>query len=98
MRSSACSACELREPRLLIQDPGATMTQTLQIEREGGVARVWLNRPDVRNAFNETVIGEIASTFTGFANDESLRAVVLGGRGKSFCAGADLAWMRAMAD
>jgi methylglutaconyl-CoA hydratase len=74
------------------------MTQTLQIEREGGVARVWLNRPDVRNAFNETVIGEIASTFTGFANDESLRAVVLGGRGKSFCAGADLAWMRAMAD
>ena len=74
------------------------MTQTLQIEREGGVARVWLNRPDVRNAFNETVIGEIASTFTGFANDDGLRAVVLGGRGKSFCAGADLAWMRAMAD
>ena len=74
------------------------MTSTLQIEREAGIARVWLNRPEVRNAFNDAVIAELAQAFAGFAADASLRAVVLGGHGKAFCAGADLAWMRAMAD
>jgi len=74
------------------------MTQTLQIDRAGPVARVFLNRPEVRNAFNDAVISELAQAFAGFAADESLRAVVLGGHGKAFCAGADLAWMRAMAD
>jgi methylglutaconyl-CoA hydratase len=74
------------------------MTQTLELHREGAVARVWLNRPEVRNAFNEAVIAELTATFHGFAADASLRAVVLGGRGKAFCAGADLSWMRAMAD
>ncbi len=70
----------------------------LDITRDGAVARVFLNRPEVRNAFNEGVIAELTQAFTGFAADESLRAVVLGGHGKAFCAGADLAWMRAMAD
>lgn len=74
------------------------MSTTLQIERQGGVARVWLNRPDVRNAFNESVIAELGATFAAFHDDATLRAVVLGGRGKAFCAGADLGWMRAMAD
>jgi len=74
------------------------MTQTLQIDRAGPVARVFLNRPEVRNAFNDAVIAELAQAFAGFAADASLRAVVLGGHGKAFCAGADLAWMRAMAD
>jgi methylglutaconyl-CoA hydratase len=74
------------------------MTHTLQIEREGGVARVWLNRPDVRNAFNESVIAELGAAFAAFHDDAALRVVVLGGRGKAFCAGADLSWMRAMAD
>jgi methylglutaconyl-CoA hydratase len=75
------------------------MTQTtLQIDRAGPVARVFLNRPDVRNAFNDAVIAELAQAFAGFAADASLRAVVLGAHGKAFCAGADLAWMRAMAD
>jgi methylglutaconyl-CoA hydratase len=69
----------------------------LEIERAGHVARVWLNRPDVRNAFNEGVIVELAAAFAGFAADASLRAIVLGGRGKAFCAGADLSWMRKMA-
>jgi methylglutaconyl-CoA hydratase len=59
---------------------------------------VFLNRPDVRNAFNDGVIAELTQAFTGFASDDSLRAVVLGGHGKAFCAGADLSWMRAMAD
>jgi methylglutaconyl-CoA hydratase len=73
------------------------MTTTLQIEREGGVARVWLNRPDVRNAFNDSVIAELRATFETLGADASLRAIVLGGRGKAFCAGADLGWMREMA-
>jgi methylglutaconyl-CoA hydratase len=74
------------------------MTATLQISRAGPVARVFLNRPDVRNAFNDSVIAELGAAFAGFAADASLRAVVLGGHGKAFCAGADLSWMRAMAD
>ena len=74
------------------------MTSTLQIERDGPVVRVWLNRPEVRNAFNEGVIAELGVAFTAFAVDDDLRAIVLGGHGKAFCAGADLSWMRAMAD
>ena len=74
------------------------MTDTLQISRAGPVARVFLNRPDVRNAFNDGVIAELTAAFAGFAADDTLRAVVLGGHGKAFCAGADLSWMRAMAD
>ncbi len=73
------------------------MSETLQIEREGHVARVWLNRPDVRNAFNDGVIAELRSSFDALAADTSLRAIVLGGRGKAFCAGADLSWMKTMA-
>lgn len=60
------------------------------------VARLFLNRPDVRNAFNDAVIAELGAAFAAFADDPDLRCVVLGGHGKAFCAGADLAWMRAM--
>jgi methylglutaconyl-CoA hydratase len=73
-------------------------TTTLDIQRPTPhVARVWLNRPDVRNAFNDGVIAELTQVFTDLASDDALRAIVLGGHGKAFCAGADLAWMRAMA-
>jgi len=73
--------------------------QTLDVQRgDGGVARVFFNRPEVRNAFNDAVIAELTGVFTDFSRDATLRAVVLGGHGKAFCAGADLAWMRAMAD
>jgi methylglutaconyl-CoA hydratase len=61
------------------------------------VAEVWLNRPDVRNAFNEDMIAALASSFAGLAQEPDLRVIVLGARGKAFCAGADLHWMRAMA-
>ncbi len=71
---------------------------TLEITREGAVARVFLNRPGVRNAFNSAVIGELCQAFATLAEDEGVRAIVLGGHGKAFCAGADLNWMRAMAD
>ena len=74
------------------------MTTTLDIRRPTPfVAEVWLNRPEVRNAFNDGVIAELTAAFEGFAQDTELRAVVLAGHGKAFCAGADLSWMRAMA-
>ncbi|MGY4830912.1 enoyl-CoA hydratase/isomerase family protein [Sphaerotilaceae bacterium SBD11-9] len=71
---------------------------TLDIQRQGPVAKVFLNRPDVRNAFNDEVIAELTQAFNELGADASLRAIVLGGHGKAFCAGADLSWMRAMAD
>ncbi|KAB2870598.1 MAG: enoyl-CoA hydratase/isomerase family protein [Ideonella sp.] len=73
------------------------MTSTLDIQRRDGVARVWLNRPDVRNAFNDAVVAELDAAFRELGADASLRAIVLGGHGKAFCAGGDLNWMRAMA-
>jgi len=72
---------------------------TLQLVRPSAhVAEVWLNRPDVRNAFNDEVIAELTQTFEQLAAQPELRVVLLSGRGKAFCAGADLNWMRAMAD
>jgi len=73
------------------------MTATLKIARQGAVARVTLNRPDMRNAFNEAVIAELTAAFAELGQDPTLRAVVLAGEGKAFCAGADLNWMKAMA-
>ncbi|MBT9489167.1 MAG: enoyl-CoA hydratase/isomerase family protein [Rubrivivax sp.] len=70
---------------------------TLDIQIHGPVARVFLNRPEVRNAFNDGVIAELTATFTQLGADKTLRAIVLGGHGKAFCAGADLSWMRTMA-
>ena len=67
----------------------------LTVDREGGVARVWLDRPERRNAFDAELIEALLAAFTSFAADEALRAVVVAGRGPAFCAGADLAWMRA---
>ena len=70
---------------------------TLDIQIEGRVAKVFLNRPEVRNAFNDGVITELAETFTRLGQDPGVRAIVLGGHGKAFCAGADLNWMKSMA-
>jgi methylglutaconyl-CoA hydratase len=71
---------------------------TLDIQRTvPHVARVWLARPDVRNAFNDSAIAELAQAFAALGQDPDLRAIVLGGRGKAFCAGADLSWMKKMA-
>jgi methylglutaconyl-CoA hydratase len=65
--------------------------------RGGAVARVTLNRPDVHNAFNAPLIGELRAVFAALAREEpgDLRAVVIAGAGPSFCAGADIAWMQA---
>ena len=73
------------------------MTSPLLITRHGHTARVTLNRPDVRNAFNAELIAELTGAFTTLGQDASLRAIVLAAEGKAFCAGADLNWMKAMA-
>jgi len=70
------------------------MSNVLRIERSGAVGRVWLDRPDVRNALNGVLIRDLAAAFAAFAADAGVRAIVLGGSGKAFCAGADLAFMR----
>jgi methylglutaconyl-CoA hydratase len=59
-----------------------------------GLATVTLNRPEVHNAFNETLVAELSASLGDLAADERVRAVVLAGEGRSFCAGADLDWMR----
>jgi len=71
---------------------------TIEINTEHGVAVLWLNRPEVRNAFNETMIAELAAAFAELDADPAVRAVVLAGRGKVFCAGADLNWMKRMGE
>lgn len=72
--------------------------QNIAVEREGRLAKVILNRPEVRNAFNELTIAELTAVFATLGNDAETRAIVLSGRGLSFCAGADLNWMKKMAD
>ena len=71
---------------------------TIEVHAEHGVAVLWLNRPEVRNAFNETMIGELTAAFAALDDDPAVRAVVLAGRGKVFCAGADLNWMKRMGE
>jgi methylglutaconyl-CoA hydratase len=70
----------------------------LLVSTQGHVARITLNRPDVRNAFNDEVIAELTQAFTQVGQDPQVRAVVLAADGPAFCAGADLNWMRRMAD
>ena len=70
---------------------------TIHVHRLANVDYVTLNRPEVRNAFDERLIAEMTAWATGAANDPTLRGVVLSGVGPSFCAGADLAWMAKMA-
>lgn len=72
-----------------------TAPETLEIEANDGVVTVTLARPDVRNAFNAQVIEELHAAFTGPCAGDDVRVVVIRGQGKSFCAGADLNWMKA---
>lgn len=69
----------------------------LLLDVSGHRATVTLNRPDVRNAFNDEVIAELTQVFAQLATRSDVRCIVLGASGKAFCAGADLNWMRAMA-
>ena len=77
---------------------GATFSDTSSDTSGGTVCHVTLNRPDVRNAFNAELIAALTQAFEDLSKRDDLRVVVLGAKGKAFCAGADLNWMRAMAD
>src|SRR5690554_6416956 len=63
-----------------------------------GVATVTLNRPEIHNAFNDKLIAEIEDAFKSLDKNHNCRLAILTGEGKSFCAGADLNWMKSMAD
>jgi methylglutaconyl-CoA hydratase len=69
----------------------------LKVEIQAAVARVTLDRPEVRNAFDDALIRELQNCFQSLATDKAVRAVVLAGNGPAFCAGADLNWMKRMA-
>lgn len=66
---------------------------SLLIEHDGPLLRITLNRPDVRNAIDEDVIRALTSAAASAAEDRSIRALVLAGKGKAFCSGADIGWM-----
>jgi methylglutaconyl-CoA hydratase len=68
------------------------------ISKDGAVATITLNRPDVHNAFDADMIAALHGAFTSLANDDATRVVVLTGTGKSFCAGADMRWMQSSLD
>ncbi len=71
--------------------------ERLELHLDGRVARVWLDRPDARNAFDGLMVTELRKVLFDLRNVDAVRVIVLGGRGPAFCAGADLAWMKAMA-
>src|ERR1043165_4089917 len=85
-RDSVFSGCRFAE-----SDRNATM---LNIETNGAVASVTLNRPDVHNAFNDELIAKITHTFQELGRDPAVRVIVLRSTGKSFSAGGDLNWMK----
>jgi methylglutaconyl-CoA hydratase len=74
------------------------MTQALTLAVNDRIARITLTRPEVRNAFNDEVIQQLKAAFESVSSRDDVRAVVLAAEGPAFCAGADLNWMRRMAD
>lgn len=79
------------------RNTGFTMSQALLVQRQGAIATLQLNRPELHNAFDAALIANLTCTLQDIGNDPDVRAVVLAGNGPSFSAGADLQWMRAMA-
>ncbi len=75
----------------------ATASQPLELTCDAGIARITFARPDVHNAFDELLIAELTQALAALDRDPDVRVVVLTGRGASFSAGADLGWMRRMA-
>ncbi len=68
----------------------------LEITKKDGVARVTLNRPELRNAFDDALIAQLTKAFVEIGKDSAVRVMVLAGNGPAFCAGADLNWMKRM--
>ncbi|WP_399682109.1 enoyl-CoA hydratase/isomerase family protein [Xenophilus sp.] len=75
-----------------------TSFTTLELQVDGAVARIWLNRPEMRNAIDDVFIRELGEAFAQAEAAPGVRAVVLGGRGPAFCAGANLNWMKRAAE
>ncbi len=73
------------------------MNDALQIERSGAVLTLWLNRPELHNAFDAGLIARLTAALEAAGRDDSVRALVVAGHGASFSAGADMQWMRGMA-
>jgi methylglutaconyl-CoA hydratase len=98
-RTSAGSATPRASRASRVKAPSAEPEsyRTLAIEVRNAIALVALNRPDVHNAFDETLIAELTDALLALDAASDVRAVVLLGSGRSFCAGADLNWMRRMA-
>ena len=69
---------------------------TIEASRDDSIATVSLNRPELHNAMNEQLMKELTSCFRELSKDDSVRTIILTGKGKSFCAGADLNWMKSM--
>lgn len=74
------------------------MTEPALYKVEKNIATITMNRPEVHNAFNEGMIAAMTEAFEKAGADKGVRAVILNGNGKSFCAGGDLNWMRKVAD
>lgn len=72
--------------------------KTVEYTVHNAIARVTLNRPEVHNAFNDVMIKELSVVFDEVEKNQDIRVVVLTGKGKSFCAGADLNWMKRVKD
>ena len=70
--------------------------ETIEIHREKDIVTVYLNRPEVHNAMNEQLMKDLTNCFNKLGKEDSTRVIVLTGKGKSFCAGADLNWMKSM--
>jgi methylglutaconyl-CoA hydratase len=72
--------------------------ETIAFSKDGKIARIFFDRPAVHNAFNSRMIKEVDDVFEKAKADKSIRVVVLSGKGKSFCAGADIKWLREIID
>ena len=67
---------------------------TVEILFEDGIGQIWLNRPDLRNALNDVLIAELHQAISAAIADPKVRVILLAGKGKAFCAGGDLNWMK----
>ncbi|HHE39173.1 MAG TPA: enoyl-CoA hydratase/isomerase family protein [Candidatus Cloacimonetes bacterium] len=72
--------------------------KTIQLKKKDKIAYITLNRPEIHNAFNDTMISELTEVFEDLKDNDDVRVIILTGNGKSFCAGADLKWMKKMKD
>ena len=71
--------------------------ETIKLHKEKNIVTVYLNRPEIHNAMNEKLMKELTTCFKELIKDNDTRIIILTGKGKSFCAGADLNWMKSMA-